>query len=201
MSGMAPSFLIYSYPPRSCGYRSPECSFLITCCRAAGRSGSLISFHHFRVGVPLGRSRAISGHLGCHAFGLAEGRGLSCYSLKFVSLDFGMSQVADSEDFSFVPPTPPRGGSELGNSPSLRSWTVPRLMAELRRKGIPFPSSARKAELFRLCFPPLSQSSPATSAEHATVHNALVQVHALLNTLATSMVQLQERMEVMEARA
>lgn len=75
-----------------------------------------------------------------------------------------MSQAADIEDFASIPP-PPAGASEHDSTPSLRSWTIPRLMAELRHRGISYPASAHKAELFRPFFP----STLGSSAEQVTL--------------------------------
>ena len=110
-----------------------------------------------------------------------------------------MSHVSDSEDQAFIPATPTRT-SEHGSSPSLRSWTIPRLMAELRSRGISFAASARKAELFRLLFPTQAIQQPSTSADQASVLTALTQIHTMLNTLSTSVQLMQDRMDVLEAR-
>ncbi|PIO10579.1 hypothetical protein AB205_0047030 [Aquarana catesbeiana] len=76
-----------------------------------------------------------------------------------------MSQ-ADSEDFASTPSSP---GADSANDDlqSLRAWTIPKLTAELRRKGIPYPATARKADLFRLLFSPPHywQQSPTSRQE------------------------------------
>ncbi|XP_044133871.1 uncharacterized protein LOC122932142 [Bufo gargarizans] len=109
-----------------------------------------------------------------------------------------MSQPSDIEEFVSLPPSP--RGSEHGSTPSLRAWTVPRLTAELLRRGIPFAATARKAELFSLLFPATPQARPAASGGNTTISNSLVQIHAVLNTLTSSIQDLQARMEVMEQR-
>lgn len=81
--------------------------------------------------------------------------GLRCCSRFYA----GMSQAADIEDFASIPPPSPARGSEHGSTPSsLKTWTVPRLMVELQRRGISYPASACRAELFRLLFPCASAS-------------------------------------------
>ncbi|XP_044151324.1 oxygen-regulated protein 1 [Bufo gargarizans] len=90
--------------------------------------------------------------------------------------------------------------SERSVGPSLRSWTIPKLSAELRRRGIPFPASARKAELSRLLMadvPPVSQDEVSMG----TIQTSLTQLHAMINSMASSMTDLQTRMESVEARS
>ncbi|XP_073455091.1 uncharacterized protein [Aquarana catesbeiana] len=106
-----------------------------------------------------------------------------------------MSQAADIEDFASIPPS---RGSELGSTPS-RTWTVPRLMAELQRRGTSYLASARKAELFRLLFPCASGSS-AEQVTLWTVASSLSQIHATVSSLVSSCQELRARVEVLEAQ-
>lgn len=108
-----------------------------------------------------------------------------------------MSQVADSEDFASIPPSPARG-SEHGSTPSLRFWTIPRLKAELQHRGISYPASAHKAELFRLLFPSASGSIPE-QVTFRSVGSSLPQIHPTLSLLATSFQELRARVVVLES--
>lgn len=110
-----------------------------------------------------------------------------------------MSHVLESDKFAFIPPTPV-SGSEHGSPPSLRNWTILKLIAELQCRGIPFSATARKAELFRLLFSSSSQPQPSTSAENVSLLTSLTQIYTVLNMLSTSIQLLQDRMDVMEAR-
>ncbi|XP_044147721.1 uncharacterized protein LOC122935876 isoform X1 [Bufo gargarizans] len=89
--------------------------------------------------------------------------------------------------------------SEAGSIPSLRSWTIPRLMAELSKRGIPFTASARKAELYRLL---MSSASPQPQEEvsMATVQTSLAQIHLMLNNLTSSVTDIQSRLDTVESR-
>lgn len=63
-----------------------------------------------------------------------------------------MSQ-AGSEDFKHAPLSP-SVDSETGSMQSLMVGTILKLIAKLRGRDFPYPTAARKAELFRLLFPP-----------------------------------------------
>lgn len=105
--------------------------------------------------------------------------------------------MSESDKFAFIPPTPVKG-SEQGSTPSLRNWTIPKLIAELQPSGILFPATVKKAELCRLLFSNPSQPQPFTSEEHVSLLTSLMQIHTVLNTLSTSAQLLQHRMDVME---
>ena len=64
--------------------------------------------------------------------------------------------------------------------PSLRSWIVPKLMAKLTKRGIPFQASARKAELFRLL-----SSDPAGQNQEVvftdTIQTSLTQLYGIID--------------------
>lgn len=107
-----------------------------------------------------------------------------------------MSQAADIGDFVSISPSSARE-SELGSVQSLRTWTVPRLIAELQRRGISYPASARKAQLFRLLFPRTADSS-AEQVTLRTVAASLAEIHTTLSSLATSCHELRSRVEVLE---
>lgn len=63
----------------------------------------------------------------------------------------------------FIPaPLSPSVGSESGSVQSLRGWSICKLIVELKRKGIPYPTMARKAELFRLLFPLPAAARPSS---------------------------------------
>lgn len=89
-----------------------------------------------------------------------------------------MSRASDIVETS-VDENPARM-SEGGSVSSLRSWTVRRLMTELSRRGISYPASARKAELYRLL---VVNSGPQQQEEvpMVTVQNSLTQIHLMLN--------------------
>ncbi|XP_056423233.1 uncharacterized protein LOC130362568 [Hyla sarda] len=109
-----------------------------------------------------------------------------------------MSHSSEDEDNSSISLSPSRF-SEQGSTMSLRSWTIPKITAELRRRGIPFSATARKAELFRLL---CSKSSPSSedNVTLATINNSLLQLHVMLNSLLASLNDVQHRLEVVEAR-
>ncbi|KAM4796146.1 uncharacterized protein WCC33_001281 [Rhinophrynus dorsalis] len=83
-------------------------------------------------------------------------------------------------------------------SPSLRGWTVGKLMAELTRQHIPFPASARKAELFKLLFssptpaqihpPPLP--APSATEQFAQITHMLADIQERVSSLENSSRQL-----------
>ena len=76
---------------------------------------------------------------------------------------------------------------------------MPRLIAELRRRGISHPASARKAELFRLLFPSPASTDSAEQVTLRAMAASLTQIHSTLNSLAGSFQDLRARVEVLEA--
>ncbi|XP_044143987.1 uncharacterized protein LOC122933207 [Bufo gargarizans] len=103
------------------------------------------------------------------------------------------------ENFS-IPGTPARSvtatpGDDLASPASIRSWTVPRITAELRKRHVPFPATARKAELFRL----LRASSNPGDAGEGPSQSGTGDIHAMLASLMTSMSTVNARLERLEA--
>lgn len=145
------------------------------------------SLYSRRVGGASGSSTGLT-HFCTHIFSVRlAGVGVlwsyKCFfrvSCHFFILDTNMSHVSESDELAFIPPTL-TGGLGDGSTPSLRSWTVPRLTAELRHRGIAFPATARKAELFRLLFPSPEQPFPSTSSGQGSILSSLTQIYALLN--------------------
>ncbi|XP_040207742.1 uncharacterized protein LOC120938098 [Rana temporaria] len=98
-------------------------------------------------------------------------------------------------------PLSPSTGSESGSLQTFRTWTIPRIIAQLRRKGIPYPATARKAELFRLLFPPTpntAPSNPQTSLQ--SISGAISQLHSMVATLSATVSDVQTRVATLEAR-
>ncbi|XP_073485049.1 uncharacterized protein [Aquarana catesbeiana] len=107
-----------------------------------------------------------------------------------------MSQ-ASSEDLASTPSSP---GADSANDDlqSLRAWTIPKLTAELRRRGIPFPATARKAELFSLLFPPPAAAQSGTQASLQSISSAITQLHSLVTTLSAAVTDVQTRVGTLE---
>ncbi|XP_056409367.1 uncharacterized protein LOC130327128 [Hyla sarda] len=100
-----------------------------------------------------------------------------------------MSHASDIEDAASVLDNVART-SDLGSIPSLRNWTIPKLTAELVRKGIPFPATARKAELYRLLVSehsgPCDQAGPSSEeVSMQTLNTSILQLHTLINSLCS----------------
>ncbi|XP_056374294.1 uncharacterized protein LOC130272463 [Hyla sarda] len=109
-----------------------------------------------------------------------------------------MSHASDIEDSASVLENA-AGTSDQASVLSLRTWTVPKLTAELVKRGIPFPASACKAELYRI----LTAESAGHSSEDdsmSTIQTSVTQLHALINNLTTNMADMQNRMQAMESR-
>ncbi|XP_044141599.1 uncharacterized protein LOC122931592 [Bufo gargarizans] len=98
-----------------------------------------------------------------------------------------MSQAPESDDNLSLP-----GSSVSGraSNPSLRSWTVPKLVAELNRRGIRHPASARKTE------PEGSNDQPSLSS----IQLSLLQLQSTIGSLAGSVANIQARMGELESR-
>ncbi|PIO37037.1 hypothetical protein AB205_0072980, partial [Aquarana catesbeiana] len=108
-----------------------------------------------------------------------------------------MSQ-AGNEDLTSAPLSP-SPVSESGSVQSLRGWTIPKLTAELRRRGVPYPATARKAELFRLLFPPPVTARPSTQqASLQSISSAISQLHTMMSLLSTAVTDIQARVTVLE---
>ncbi|PIO27015.1 hypothetical protein AB205_0162490, partial [Aquarana catesbeiana] len=109
-----------------------------------------------------------------------------------------MSQ-AGSEDLTA--PLSPSPVSESGSVQSLRGWTIPKLTAELRRRGVPFSATARKGELFKLLFPPPAAAGPSTQqASLQSISSAISQLHTMVSSLSSSVTDVQTRVALLEAR-
>ncbi|XP_056429550.1 uncharacterized protein LOC130368988 isoform X2 [Hyla sarda] len=109
-----------------------------------------------------------------------------------------MSHNSDIEDSASVLEETTRMSDHTSIS-SLRNWSIPKLTAELVRRGIPYPATARKAELYRL----LSSDTAGPSNEevsNCTLHTSLTQLHALVNSLSSSLTDMQSRVEAIENR-
>ncbi|KAM4704361.1 uncharacterized protein WCC33_012775 [Rhinophrynus dorsalis] len=86
------------------------------------------------------------------------------------------------------------------SSPNLyRSWTVAKIIKELQSRGIPYPASARKAELFKLLFSPTLTPRPSTS--HSPTPSIsqstsdLADLQASVATLAESVASIHARLD------
>ncbi|XP_040264700.1 myomegalin-like [Bufo bufo] len=107
-----------------------------------------------------------------------------------------MSRASDIDDSLSVPETFVSG--QAGPS-SLRNWTIPKLLAELNKRGIPHPASARKAELSKLLMtgPNPSRDQPGTSS----IQLSLVRLQSTMNTLVDSVADVQARVTELKSWA
>ncbi|XP_056391643.1 uncharacterized protein LOC130284828 isoform X2 [Hyla sarda] len=71
-----------------------------------------------------------------------------------------MSHVSESMEGSAAPSTPARS-SAAGSVMSLRAWTSPKIMAELSRRGIPFPATTN--DMFFSKFKDWSKNYPSVT--------------------------------------
>ncbi|PIO11653.1 hypothetical protein AB205_0033590, partial [Aquarana catesbeiana] len=109
-----------------------------------------------------------------------------------------MSQ-AGSEDL--MAPLSPSLVSETGSVHSLRGWTIPKLTAALRRRGVPFSATARKGELFKLLFPPPAAAGPSNQqASLQSISSAISQLYTMVSSLSSSVMDIQTRVALLEAR-
>ncbi|XP_056389040.1 uncharacterized protein LOC130283477 [Hyla sarda] len=108
-----------------------------------------------------------------------------------------MSQPADIEEALSVPETPARA-SDRGSLPSYRSWTIPRLMEELRRRGVPFPASARKGELFNLLNADQAPRGSQAAAQDQVSSASLSQLHTMMTEVLTTVSGFKARLDLME---
>ncbi|XP_044124886.1 mucin-5AC-like [Bufo gargarizans] len=111
-----------------------------------------------------------------------------------------MSHVSDTEDSMSIPES---AISEAASRASHRHWTIPRLITELKKKGIRYSASARKAELYRLLFPetPRAPEPPGASEDlvsMSTIQLSLTQLHATINNLASPISDIDSRLQVIE---
>ena len=112
--------------------------------------------------------------------------------------DYSMSQEG-VEDCS-LPSTParsvtPNPGGELASPASIRSWTIPRITMELRKRHIPYPASARKAELFSL----LRTSTNNMDAGEGPSQSSPDDIRTMLTSLMASMSKVNSRLEQLES--
>lgn len=110
---------------------------------------------------------------------------------------------AKSEDLASTPVSS-SAGSEHSSAQSLGGWTIPKLMPQptcCGGVGMPYPATARKAELFRLLFPPPAAAGPGTQqASLQSIASALAQLHTMVDTLTTAVSDVQARVGVHEVR-
>ncbi|XP_044131008.1 uncharacterized protein LOC122932255 [Bufo gargarizans] len=106
-----------------------------------------------------------------------------------------MSQVSDVDDTLSLPGT---SVSSQGGPVALRRWTVPRLVAELAKRGIRHPASARKAELYRLLM--TEPSAPEREDPPPAIQQSLVLLQASLDSLISSVADIRTRVVDLESR-
>ncbi|XP_044155356.1 uncharacterized protein LOC122941922 [Bufo gargarizans] len=106
-----------------------------------------------------------------------------------------MSRASDMEDGLSISGS--IVSSQAGPS-SLRSWTIPKLLAELNWRGIPHPATARKAELYKLLM--TSPSTTAVQPEASAIQLSLVQLQVTLNSLVDSVTDVRARVSELESR-
>lgn len=104
---------------------------------------------------------------------------------------------AGSEDFTSAPLSS-SAVSECRGMQSLTLWTITKLTAELQRKGVPYPNTARKVELLRLLFPAPVATGPKTQqASLQSISMAISQLHTMVTTLSAAVSEVQTRVGVL----
>ncbi|CAH2299720.1 Hypothetical predicted protein, partial [Pelobates cultripes] len=93
-------------------------------------------------------------------------------------------------------PSTPVDNVETASPASLRFWTIPKIAAELRRRGIPYPATARKAELYRLLNTNPETPRPGTSTQ--AIDGSTPGLQATMSTLLFSVNIINERLEKLE---
>ncbi|XP_063289463.1 uncharacterized protein LOC134573609 [Pelobates fuscus] len=120
---------------------------------------------------------------------------------SFISMS---NQSTQGDDLS-VASTPLRSGSQRRTDPpspasSYRSWTIPKITSELKRRNIPFPATARKAELFRLLNITDDNERPGPSTVF-NVQNSLAELHNMMTSLVSSVATINNRLDNLEANS
>ncbi|CAH2222295.1 Hypothetical predicted protein, partial [Pelobates cultripes] len=118
-----------------------------------------------------------------------------------------MSHASDiGEDVSLPctparPHTPPSGptiAENLDSPCSMRSWTIPKIAAELRRRGVPYPATARKAELYRIMMTTNDTPQPGTSSQ-GNMNETIAGLQATMTSILASISNISQRMDRLEA--
>ncbi|CAH2299976.1 Hypothetical predicted protein, partial [Pelobates cultripes] len=118
-----------------------------------------------------------------------------------------MSHATDIAEDVSLPSTPARIASpsrpstpvenlETASPGSLRSWTILKIAAKLRRRGIPYPETARKAELCRLLNANPDTPRPGTSTQ--ATDESTPGIQATMSALLSSVNLINERLEKLE---
>ncbi|XP_044149458.1 uncharacterized protein LOC122938168 [Bufo gargarizans] len=89
--------------------------------------------------------------------------------------------------------------SERASRSSYRTWTIPKMIAELDKRGIRHSATARKAELYHLLFPEPSTGS-TEQIPMSTIQLSLTQLHATINNLSSSICDMNTRLQAVESR-
>ncbi|XP_063296796.1 E3 ubiquitin-protein ligase RNF213-like [Pelobates fuscus] len=110
-----------------------------------------------------------------------------------------MDKVPD-EDIISTPIRPESPGVSLALSTpmSLRAWTIPKITAELRLRGIPFPATARKVELYRLLANQAPEPRPGTSSQ-SQVSGAGIATQDTLAAILANLQTLNSRLSKVES--
>ncbi|CAH2299103.1 Hypothetical predicted protein [Pelobates cultripes] len=83
---------------------------------------------------------------------------------------------------------------ELSSPYSLRSWTIPRPAGKLRRMVLPFPATARKAELYKLFI-----TNTCTPQPGVVLHpDNYTEIKGLRSSLLASIITISSRLEKCE---
>ncbi|KAM4705103.1 uncharacterized protein WCC33_009958 [Rhinophrynus dorsalis] len=111
-----------------------------------------------------------------------------------------MSVTLDHSAMSEIQDTPGLV-SNLSSHNLYRTWTVAKIIKELQSRGIPYPATARKAELFKLLFSPTSTPRPSTSNSPAPSLSQstsdLADLQASVATLAESVASIHARLDIL----
>ncbi|XP_040275850.1 uncharacterized protein LOC120991027 [Bufo bufo] len=107
-----------------------------------------------------------------------------------------MSHVSDIEDALSIVES---AVSERASRSSYRTWTIPKMIAELDKRGIRLSATARKAELYHLLFPEPSTGS-TEQIPMSTIQLSLTQLHATINNLSSSICDMNTRLQAVESR-
>ncbi|CAH2221452.1 Hypothetical predicted protein [Pelobates cultripes] len=118
-----------------------------------------------------------------------------------MSHSFDIGEEVSPSSTPARPPTPttaPTTAENLDSPCSLRSWTIPKIAAELRRRGVPYPAMARKAELYRIMMTTTETPQPGTSS-HKNMNETIAGLQATMTSILASISDISQRMDRLEA--
>ncbi|CAH2246867.1 Hypothetical predicted protein [Pelobates cultripes] len=103
------------------------------------------------------------------------------------------------------PPTPTTAPtaaeSQDPSSPcSLRAWTIPKIAAELRHRGLSYPATATKAELYKIMMPSPDNPQPGSRSQDQII-DTLTGIQTTMAAMLASISSLNQRVEKCETPA